>query len=738
MDPSSPSQSQSRLRELSSLLDRFCEGALAPEEIQKLETLVIEDACCLQYYLDYMQIHGQLTWDQCQTGERRKLSAMIKGVAHRSTRRVMQTTYRYATSAILVLAVCLGFWTWISENTSHRDQTVVDNQLAEKVSPDFDEQPQLVPGIASHGSTSQQSPDKNEETASTLRPDMLQPAQEPQIAEKTAVFDSSKRHIQDSDNSSTAPVLVSLSDDEIVQKIDYELSEEWAAAELTPTAQADDATWIRRVYMDLWGRIPTVRELNSFVDASDDGKRRQIIHRLVNDMQFGRHYAEGWTNLLVGMQPNRMVHRPQLRNYLANRFNQNPHWDAIVGELIAAEGNPAEDGPSNFLVAHLNNQAVPATAVTARLFLCKQMQCVQCHNHPFNNMTQDEFWQLNSFFKQTRIQQAQSQQLMSPPSMTSASLVPSIPVQLVSLKQGGPTFYESRNELMHVAFPEYAGIKVKEDDQVNRRVELAQILKTNGQRELASAFVNRVWAHFFSYGFVNPIDDLGSHNPPVYPQIFNFVTEQFIASNFDVKRLMTWICRSQLYQLSSLTASDNLDDHPESGTSPLFTRVYLKPMTAEQLYDSCSLLSANYPSDENTFAEYEVSRDTWIRQFSRSSQNDENQETTSLNGTIPQALELINGPLSNSTIRHITREVSKDLDQGRLTADDDVKMISAISRRILSRDPSEKEMQAYRRVLMSVRQSATPKEELLIRNYQQALEDIAWAYLNANEFTLVQ
>ncbi len=736
--------------ELSALLGKLCDQSLTVEETRRLEALVMSHPGYTQYYLDYLQVHGELLWDEGRLGERTQSRPAI------GRRRVLKVVRRAmakpASWAVVSLALMFGvfvFWTpknesgpTIVENvakpqtsaevTSVIEKTpaanpkidaplVVDNQKPTVARPDVSTPvtapPMRGPDANSIVESDGRKPLMKEEPG--LPPSFLEPMVTPSTQNAVAVVDDGKP----------------LNDEAVIAKINQLLHDEWTEQAVKPAEFASDDVWLRRVTMDLWGRIPSVKEMNGFQSAEGDGKRARFVKKLLASEAYALHFADYWTTLLVGRRPNALVHSNQLRSYLANRFHEKPYWDEVVADLISAEGNPAENGPANYLVAHLNNQAVPATAVTARLFLCKQMQCVQCHNHPFNDSRQTDFWQLNSFFKQTKIQAVTGgEELQNKMSTMTSS--PNGGVRLVNLKQGGPTFYESRNDVMHVAFPSYAGVTIGEGDDVNRREELARILQNQGKNELAAAYVNRIWSYFFTYGFTNPVDDLGSHNPAVYPELFQFLSQQFAASDFDTKRLMTWICLSDLYRLSSETTGT-----PEADLAagvPVFSKMYLKPMSPEQVYDSFSLMSDEYPQNRQDWDRYLKGRDEWIRQFSIASQTDENDEVNLLDGTVPQALELINGEMSQETVKAIAVSVMRDINPARLTSEQEQGLVRSICQKTLSREPTEKELTAFRRALLATRHQATGTAEKQLAMYQQTLEDIAWAYVNSNEFSVVR
>src|SRR6185369_2289494 len=128
----------------------------------------------------------------------------------------------------------------------------------------------------------------------------------------------------------------------------------------------------------------------------------RLINRLLDDPGYARNMTTIWTNNLIGRATPRDINRPALQKFLREAFGRNRGWNQVVSDLLTAEGSSDENGAANFLLSHLNDGAVPATAISAKLFLGMQVQCTQCHNHPFNDWKQNSFWEFNSFFKQAR------------------------------------------------------------------------------------------------------------------------------------------------------------------------------------------------------------------------------------------------------------------------------------------------------------------------------------------------
>src|SRR5262245_29201804 len=256
--------------------------------------------------------------------------------------------------------------------------------------------------------------------------------------------------------------------------------------------------------------------VQKFVADKDKAKRAKLIDKLLDeDPGYVRNFTTIWTNNLIGRAPppnNSGVKRGPLQKFLRDSFGKNRGWNEIIGDLLTAEGDNGKNGATNYLLSHLNDGAVPATAISARLFLGTQVQCTQCHNHPFNEWKQNAFWELNTFFRGTR-RDAVRRYNEKTGRMDVDHLV------LAASDVGGGVFYERRNGVMEVAYPKYDGVEVSPEAGTNRRRELSRLI-LKGERTLPSdAIVNRMWGHFFGYGFTKPVDDMGPHNPPSHPAL---------------------------------------------------------------------------------------------------------------------------------------------------------------------------------------------------------------------------
>lgn len=680
-------------RELLELLEALCEEQLTPEQHAQLDRLVVANREARRLYVDYVALHGMLSWDAAAAASG-KFAALTAGAAGEAQPPRRPPTRRLLIGGLIAaaLAVFASLW-WLrppAAGPNPQTDRLADNPHGSL--PDLTPDPGIRIGGPSPAVVDRNSP----------------PAVSPGIALGPGDF---------------RPIDVPLSGD-VVAAINESIAAGWDAAGVEPSAVADDSEWVRRVYLDLAGRIPSADEAEQFFADSAADKRARLIDALLESPESARYFATQWTNLLVGRSANPELDRTLLHKYLQEQFAANRPWSETVTALITAEGNAHESGPANFLLAHLNNEAVPATAVTARCFLGMQVQCTQCHAHPFHrDWGQEQFWELNSFFQQTTVARK--------PASDGGPML----AELTSRDVGGPTYYETRSGEMKIAFPKFGETEIDPAATTNRRAELARLLIAGDRPQLARAFVNRTWAHFFGYGFTNPVDDMGPHNPPTHPALLERLADEFVFSGYDVRSLCRHICNAAPYQLTSRPASPQTIDDPAQGDPPLFSRMYLKPLSAEQLYDSLQVATAAMPRPGAAIANTDAQRQHWIGQFFALEANEENCESTTFDGTLPQALSMMNGEL-------VTQAVSTT-GATRLAAilaatPDETERIRRISLATLSRYPTREELSGIRDFIRrSVRQQVQSGRAANARAaVDEALRDLYWAYLNSAEFSV--
>lgn len=518
------------------------------------------------------------------------------------------------------------------------------------------------------------------------------------------------------------------SSDEIIEFINTEIKQAWKDNEVKPSAVSDDEEWLRRVHLDVIGRIPEGTLVDKFVADKDPAKRSKMIETLLDDEGYVRNMTSVWTNLSIGRGTPRRVSRDGMQQFYREAFARNRPWNEVVFDLISAEGRFDENGAVNFLLSQIEGgrntdeeYAVTATAKTTKLFMGIQVRCTQCHNHPFNDWQQDQFWQFNSFFRQVRRVDHRK------PDPTTGRMVDDYS-ELLFADYEGAVYFEKRSGEMRVAFPQYFDTKVEpkaldaDGNQVDRRKELAKIATAGEKPWIAMSMVNRLWGHFFGFGFTKPIDDMGPHNPASHPALHDRLATEFVKGGYDVKQLVRWICNSEAYNLSSQYGTANKVDDPGAGEVALFSHMYIKSMEAEQLYDSLIVATNAHKSGRSNWDQAEVQRQQWMQQFVVAFGTDEGDETTTFNGTIPQALMMMNGELvGNATNAERGSYLREILEKPGTEA----AKIRELYLSALGRAPSRTEGLAAAKLL----KGSTDK--------LAAFQDLFWALLNSNEFIFV-
>jgi Protein of unknown function (DUF1549)/Protein of unknown function (DUF1553) len=498
-----------------------------------------------------------------------------------------------------------------------------------------------------------------------------------------------------------------------VAAIDKGIAEAWAAAGVKPAKPATDEEYLRRAYLDLLGRIPTVQEARAFLATKETDKRGKLVEYLLNHPDFAKNLSTQWTVLLIGRgNQGRMVDRTSLNNWLRKQFGADRPWNEIVHELVSATGSNKENGATNFVLAHLEFGAVPLTSKTTRLFLGQQIQCTQCHDHPSNDWKQGDFWGINAFFKGIKPEE------VTKPNDTGGEVLDHY--VLHDEPTDSYVSYDKRNGMVGIAFPRFLdGRKISQGTDVIRRAELGKLIADPKNEAMSKAFVNRMWAHFVGRGFVNPVDDFGPHNQASHPEVLDQLAKDFRDGGYDIKKLCRWIMASQAYQLSSIKSKGS--EKEES----LFTAMPLRPMSPEQLFES--LLTATSAHKAGTVDDGNKRRDAWLRQFIFAFANDEAEESTSFQGTIPQALMMMNGDLMHEALSGKPGSFLCEVVEhaGHLGRAPDTYMVDSIYLAALSRHPSPRELNQAREYLERFPDSL------------QVLQDLFWALLNSNEFVLI-
>ncbi|MCA9162705.1 MAG: DUF1549 domain-containing protein [Planctomycetales bacterium] len=527
-----------------------------------------------------------------------------------------------------------------------------------------------------------------------------------------------------------------------ISRINQEIRQQWQEYEITPSPQAADGEWCRRVYLDIIGRIPSVEELDAFLTSQDPDRKAKLVSSLLYDDKYIEEYARNWTtiwtNVLIGRnggtEDDTLISRVGMQKFLRDSFARNKPYNDMVYELVTAEGTTSPgserfNGATNFLVQKVNEEKGSlATAETAKVFLGLQVQCTQCHNHPFNEWKQQKFWEFNAFFRQTR---ALRTFVPGTQDVASAELVNEDFPGEGNTPDDAEIYYELRNGLTKVAYPVFVddtpvGTSGYLSD-VNRRTELGKLMMQSPY--LDQMIVNRMWGHFFGYGFTKPVDDMGPHNPPTHPALLEYLGQEIRTNSYNLKELIRWITLSEPYSLSSKALPGNKIDDPSLGERPKFSHFYLRQMQAEDLYESL-LVATEAHKTGASYEDQEKTKSEWLRQFVIAFGTDEGGEATTFNGTIPQALMMFNGDLIKKATALDSGSFLSRVANSKMSPK---QKIDYLFKAGLSRSPTSREVDIANKLLMA--RTADSKGNVAAAT-TAALQDIWWAVLNSNEFIM--
>ena len=352
----------------------------------------------------------------------------------------------------------------------------------------------------------------------------------------------------------------------IDQQVDVRLKSEGVRA----SALADDAEFVRRIFLDLHGTVPTLDEAKRFLADATTDKRSRLVDTLLADARYGQHLADIWQGYLMSpLADDQNKRAERFGRWLAEQFNTR-RWDQIVTELITATGKMEDNPAVTYLIEGRLPRAVPdLTDLTSRHFLGVRLNCAQCHDHPFVKWKQEEFWGMAAFFTQIqtpkRAKQVYEKGVVDDPTLTLANL----------RDAGVPDGFLLRP-------PTFLGGKALSpaDKTTPHRAALAQWLMAPENPYFARATVNRTWWRLMGRAIVQPVDDMHEANAPSHPQLLDLLSRRFVESGFDLKFLTRAIVLSRAYQRTSQPG-----ESPEQQAA-FFGRMAIKVLSAGQLHDS--------------------------------------------------------------------------------------------------------------------------------------------------------
>lgn len=343
--------------------------------------------------------------------------------------------------------------------------------------------------------------------------------------------------------------------------------DQWVFANLReigvpPSPICDDATFLRRVTLDIAGRLPTVEEATRFLEVADPDKRERVIEDLLRSPEHADYFANKWTALLKNRRDDSsdITSNFAFHAWVRDSLLANKPYDQFVRELLAATGTVIANPP----VAWYKRVKQPIEQLedVAQLFLGVRMQCAQCHHHPFERWSQDDYYGLAAFFTQ----------IGRKPTSTRGE-------DMIFHQRGiaGATNIKTGQVIKPAALgDEVGGIAPDEDP----RLRLATWMGAPENPFFAKALVNRYWKHFFRRGLIEPEDDIRDTNPPTNPELLAALERHFVSSGYDLKALIREITRSNAYQLSEFPNDHNIADQQN------YSRYYPRRLQAEALLDA--------------------------------------------------------------------------------------------------------------------------------------------------------
>lgn len=521
----------------------------------------------------------------------------------------------------------------------------------------------------------------------------------------------------------------------VAKAIDRELEKRLTQEKIPTSAIASDGEFLRRVYVDITGRIPTAEQAATFLDSKDPDKRAKLIDELLANPNYGQHFGIIWSDLIVKrFDNNRNMNTAPFKKWLADSFNENKPWNAMVREMMVSEGTVDASPAATFYVAHRDMNVLVQSRVVgtvANLFMGLQLQCAECHNHAFiRDWKQTDFWGMAAFFAQTRSAGGQQGQNNTPISISEGAAAAG------GARPGGggfgrPNLTGARLEIPDATDPRRRTGKVVQAkfflgdepkmDKAPYRPTLVDWLTSTENKYFAPAAVNRMWALFFARGFVNPLDDMHEGNPPTHPELLKALADEFRASDYDLKHLIRAICNSQAYQRTSKPLKDNDAD------TQLFSHQTLKVMHPEVLYDSlCTAMGVTelrapaggrpgFGGAGGPRGPGGGSRGAFVNFFNTKEDSD---DATEMSFGIPQFLRLMNSRTFSEGSTLIEKMVKEQASPD--------KVIETLYLATLSRRPTEAEAKKFAEFAAK---KESPKE-----GYNAVL----WVLMNSAEFVCVR
>jgi hypothetical protein len=473
---------------------------------------------------------------------------------------------------------------------------------------------------------------------------------------------------------------------------------------INPSAICTDEEFLRRASLDICGVLPTSDEYRSFMASADPQKRAALVDQLLVRKEFVDLWVMKWSELMmIRTVPNEVSYKAMLLyyNWLQERIEANTPIDQLVRELLSAKGGTFTEPATNYF-QHERDTLKTAENV-AQVFMGMRIQCAQCHNHPFDRWTMDDYYGFANFFAQIGRKRGED------------------PRETIVFNSGN-------GDVKHpvggrVVPPKFLGGAVPDTQGRDRREVLADWLASPANEYFGRNLVNIVWAHFFGSGIVDEVDDVRVSNPPVNKALLDVLATRFVESRYDFKQLVREICTSNAYQRSTQANETNADDDRN------FSKARLRRIRSEVLLDVVTAATATQNkfqglplgaravqiADGNTSSYF-------LTTFGRATRGTACSCEVKMEPSLSQALHLLNGDTVQEKIAS-GGVVKRMLDEKRSAE----QIVEEVYLRTLTRMPTEKE----RTALLEILHDPAAQDPAAI---QRNLEDSFWAILNSREF----
>jgi hypothetical protein len=360
-------------------------------------------------------------------------------------------------------------------------------------------------------------------------------------------------------------------------RIDQIINSKLASLGLPASKRSSDSDFVRRIYLDVIGQLPSPEEATAFLSDRDPKKREKLIDTLFDRPEYVDFWTMKWGDLLRNSRRSMGERGMAALNYwIRDSVLENKPWDQMAREVLVSQGSTHEVGPANFFRS-ANTPETLSEAAT-QTFLGVRIQCARCHNHPYEKWTQNQYWEMASFFARVKTQRGGDINAES---------------RIALAKAGDISHPKTQKKVMPCALD---AKPLTETFPGDRREALAEWTTAPQNPFFAKTMANRIWKHFMGRGIVEPVDDMRATNPPSNEALLNYLGQYLAENKFDLKKLMKAIVSTDAYQRSSETLTANARD------AKFYSHYYFKRLSAEQLMDAISTVTgaperyAGYPS----------------------------------------------------------------------------------------------------------------------------------------------